>query len=246
MVLIKLADRLHNMRTLGYLPEEKRKRIARQTLDIFAPLANRLGIWQLKWELEDLAFRHSEPDTYKQIASSLANRRSEREKQLDEIIAHLQELVAQEGIKAEITGRPKHIYSIYSKMKRKGVGFDNVMDFRAVRFIVDDIPSCYQILGIIHTHWRPVPGEFDDYIAAPKDNFYQSLHTAVIYDDGKPLEVQIRTKEMHENAEYGIAAHWRYKEGRPQDEDYERRVVWLRQLMEWMQDVDDTVNSWTQ
>ena len=239
VVLIKLADRLHNMRTLGYLPEEKRKRIARQTLDIFAPLANRLGIWQLKWELEDLAFRHSEPDTYKQIASSLANRRSEREKQLDEIIAHLQELVAQEGIKAEITGRPKHIYSIYSKMKRKGVGFDNVMDLRAVRFIVDDIPSCYQILGMIYTHWRPVPGEFDDYIAAPKDNFYQSLHTAVIYDDGKPLEVQIRTKEMHENAEYGIAAHWRYKEGRPQDEDYERRVVWLRQLMEWMQDVDD-------
>ncbi|MEX1248663.1 MAG: bifunctional (p)ppGpp synthetase/guanosine-3',5'-bis(diphosphate) 3'-pyrophosphohydrolase [Anaerolineales bacterium] len=239
VVLIKLADRLHNMRTLGSLPEDKRKRIARQTLDIFAPLANRLGIWQLKWELEDLAFRHSEPDTYKQIAASLADRRSERERQLDQIITDLKELVGQENIKAEITGRPKHIYSISSKMRRKGVAFENVMDLRAVRIIVEDVPNCYQVLGLIHTHWRPVPGEFDDYIAAPKDNFYQSLHTAVIYDDGRPLEVQIRTKEMHESAEYGIAAHWRYKEGRPQDKEFERRVVWLRQLMDWMQDVDD-------
>ncbi|MEX2161087.1 MAG: bifunctional (p)ppGpp synthetase/guanosine-3',5'-bis(diphosphate) 3'-pyrophosphohydrolase [Anaerolineales bacterium] len=239
VVLIKLADRLHNMRTLGYLAEDKRKRIAKQTLDIFAPLANRLGIWQLKWELEDLAFRHSDADTYKQIAASLADRRSEREKQLDQIISQLKELIGQENIKAEISGRPKHIYSIHTKMRRKGVAFDNVMDLRAVRIIVDDVPSCYQVLGLIHTNWRPVPGEFDDYIAAPKDNFYQSLHTAVIFDDGRPLEVQIRTKEMHESAEYGIAAHWRYKEGGPQDKDFERRVVWLRQLMDWMQDVDD-------
>jgi GTP pyrophosphokinase len=239
VVLIKLADRLHNMRTLGFLPEEKRQRIARQTLDIFAPLANRLGIWQLKWELEDLAFRHSEPDTYKQIAASLAERRSERENQLEQIDKRLEALLAQDGIKGEISGRPKHIYSIYSKMRRKGVGFENVTDVRAVRIIVADIPTCYQVLGLIHTHWRPVPGEFDDYIAAPKDNFYQSLHTAVLFDDGKPLEVQIRTKEMHENAEYGIAAHWLYKEGRPQDKEFERRVVWLRQLMDWMQDVDD-------
>lgn len=239
VVLIKLADRLHNMRTLGYLPDDKRRRIAKQTLDIFAPLANRLGIWQLKWELEDLAFRHSEPDTYKQIAASLADRRSERAKQLDEIKEQLKELLAQEGIKAEVSGRPKHIYSIFTKMRRKGIPFDNVMDLRAMRIIVDDLASCYQVLGLIHTHWRPVPGEFDDYIAAPKDNFYQSLHTAVIFDDGRPLEVQIRTKEMHENAEYGIAAHWRYKEGKPHDKDYERRVVWLRQLMDWMQDVDD-------
>jgi guanosine-3',5'-bis(diphosphate) 3'-pyrophosphohydrolase len=239
VVLIKLADRLHNMRTLGYLPEDKRKRIARQTLDIFAPLANRLGIWQLKWELEDLAFRHSDSETYKQIAASLADRRSERETQMSQIITDLKSLLAQEGMQAEIFGRPKHIYSIYGKMRRKGIAFENVMDLRAIRIIVSDIPSCYNVLGLIHTHWRPVPGEFDDYIAAPKDNFYQSLHTAVIFDDGKPLEVQIRTKEMHENAEYGIAAHWRYKEGKPHDKDYERRVVWLRQLMEWMQDVDD-------
>jgi GTP pyrophosphokinase len=239
VVLIKLADRLHNMRTLGYLPEEKRRRIAKQTLDIFAPLANRLGIWQLKWELEDLAFRHSEPETYKQIAASLAERRSEREKQLEEIVDKLGKLLSQENIQGEISGRPKHIYSIFSKMRRKGVAFEQVTDVRAVRIIVKDIPSCYQVLGLIHTHWRPVPGEFDDYIAAPKDNFYQSLHTAVIYDDGRPLEIQIRTKEMHENAEYGIAAHWRYKEGTPQDKDYERRVVWLRQIMDWMQDVDD-------
>jgi guanosine-3',5'-bis(diphosphate) 3'-pyrophosphohydrolase len=239
VVLIKLADRLHNMRTLGHLPEDKRRRIARQTLDIFAPLANRLGIWQLKWELEDLAFRHSDPDTYKQIAASLADRRSEREKQMEQITVELKELLAQEGIKAELTGRPKHIYSIYTKMHRKGVAFDNVMDVRAVRIIVADLPACYQVLGLIHTHWRPVPGEFDDYIAAPKDNFYQSLHTAVIFDDGRPLEVQIRTTEMHESAEYGIAAHWRYKEGKALDKDYERRVVWLRQLMDWMQDVDD-------
>jgi len=239
VVLIKLADRLHNMRTLGYLPEEKRKKIALQTLDIFAPLANRLGIWQLKWELEDLAFRHSEPETYKQIAASLADGRSEREEQMAQIISDLKDVLYQEGITAEVSGRPKHIFSIFGKMKRKGIAFENVMDLRAIRIMVNDVPSCYNVLGLIHTHWRPVPGEFDDYIAAPKDNFYQSLHTAVIFDDGRPLEVQIRTREMHENAELGIAAHWRYKEGKPHDKDYERRVVWLRQLMEWMQDVDD-------
>lgn len=239
VVLIKLADRLHNMRTLGYLPDEKRRRIAKQTLDIFAPLANRLGIWQVKWELEDLAFRHSEPETYKQIAASLAERRSEREEKLIDIESQLKAMLAQENIEAEVSGRPKHIYSIYSKMRRKGVAFDAVTDVRAVRIIVKDLATCYHVLGMIHTHWRPVPGEFDDYIAAPKDNFYRSLHTAVFFDDGRPLEVQIRTKEMHENAEFGIAAHWRYKEGGPQDKDYERRVVWLRQLMDWMQDVDD-------
>lgn len=239
VVLIKLADRLHNMRTLGHMPEEKRRRIARQTLDIFAPLANRLGIWQLKWELEDLAFRHSDPEQYKQIAANLAERRSEREGQLTQITTKLESMLAQDDIKAEISGRPKHIYSIYSKMRRKDVAFEMLHDVRGVRIMVEDIPACYRVLGLIHTHWRPIPGEFDDYIAAPKDNFYQSLHTAVIFDDGKPLEVQIRTREMHENAEYGIAAHWRYKEGMGRDQDYERRVVWLRQLMDWMQDVDD-------
>jgi guanosine-3',5'-bis(diphosphate) 3'-pyrophosphohydrolase len=239
VVLIKLADRLHNMRTLGYVPEAKRKRIARQTLDIFAPLASRLGIWQIKWELEDLAFRYTNPETYREIAENLAERRSERDEQVLGIVGELEALLRQHGLEAEVTGRSKHIFSIYEKMKEKGLAFDSVRDVRAVRIIVEDIPTCYSVLGIIHTKWRPLPGEFDDYIAAPKDNFYQSLHTSVIYDDGKTLEVQIRTREMHENAEYGIAAHWRYKEGALRDETYERRIIWLRQLMEWMQDVDD-------
>jgi GTP pyrophosphokinase len=239
VVLIKLADRLHNMRTLGYLPEAKRKRIAKQTLDIFAPLASRLGIWQIKWELEDLGFRYTDPETYREIAENLAERRSERDEQVKHIVSSLGGLLSQNGIEAEITGRSKHIYSIFEKMRTKGLAFDSVRDVRAVRIIVEDVPTCYSVLGIIHTKWRPLPGEFDDYIAAPKDNFYQSLHTAVIYDDGKTLEVQIRTREMHENAEYGIAAHWRYKEGSQRDETYERRIIWLRQLMEWMQEVDD-------
>ncbi|MDD5368066.1 MAG: bifunctional (p)ppGpp synthetase/guanosine-3',5'-bis(diphosphate) 3'-pyrophosphohydrolase [Anaerolineaceae bacterium] len=239
VVLIKLADRLHNMRTLGYMPEYKRRRIAQETLDIFAPLANRLGIWQIKWELEDLAFRYVNPEKYKEIAENLAERREDREHQIEEIIQRLQNLLTQASVKVEITGRPKHIYSIYKKMQDKGKTFEMVRDLRAVRLIVPDIPSCYAALGVIHTHWRPIPHEFDDYIAAPKDNFYQSLHTAIIYDDGKPVEVQIRTPEMNQNAEYGIAAHWRYKEGKRRDEDYEQRINWLRKLMEWRQDVDD-------
>ncbi|MEW6179564.1 MAG: bifunctional (p)ppGpp synthetase/guanosine-3',5'-bis(diphosphate) 3'-pyrophosphohydrolase [Chloroflexota bacterium] len=239
VVLIKLADRLHNMRTLGYMPEEKRRRIAQQTLDIFAPLANRLGIWQIKWELEDLAFRYVNPEKYREIAENLAERRQDRERQIQQIIQRMQTVLRENGIKAEITGRPKHIYSIYKKMVEKGKTFEMVRDLRAVRCIVSDIPSCYAALGVIHTHWRPIPQEFDDYIAAPKDNFYQSLHTAVIYDDGKPLEVQIRTMEMHQNAEYGIAAHWRYKERGPKDEIYEQRINWLRKLMEWRQEIED-------
>jgi GTP pyrophosphokinase len=239
VVLIKLADRLHNMRTLRYIPESKRKRISQQTLDIFAPLASRLGIWQVKWELEDLAFRYVDPVTYKEIAENLAERLSKREVQLERIKERLANLLEQNNINAEISGRPKHIYSIHRKMYRKGVPFDLVHDVRGVRILVDDVPDCYATLGLIHTHWRPIPGEFDDYIAAPKDNFYQSLHTAVIFDDGKTLEVQIRTEDMHQSAEFGIAAHWRYKEGMKRDEDYERRVIWLRQLMEWMQDVED-------
>ncbi|RPI92690.1 MAG: bifunctional (p)ppGpp synthetase/guanosine-3',5'-bis(diphosphate) 3'-pyrophosphohydrolase [Chloroflexi bacterium] len=239
VVLIKLADRLHNMRTLGYMPEPKRRRIAKETLDIFAPLANRLGIWQIKWELEDLGFRHVNPEKYKEIAEQIQERRPDREVQIDAIKTKLSELLESHHIKAEITGRPKHIYSIYKKMTQKGKPFDLVRDVRAVRLIVPDVPSCYAALGVIHTHWRPIPGEFDDYIAAPKDNFYQSLHTAVIYDDKRPLEVQIRTTEMHENAEYGIAAHWRYKEGTHRDKSYERRINWLRNMMEWRTDVND-------
>ncbi len=239
VVLIKLADRLHNMRTLGYMPEAKQKRIAKETLDIFAPLANRLGIWQIKWELEDLGFRYLNADKYKEIAEQLQEKRPDREKQIGEINDKLTRLLESHKIKAEVSGRPKHIYSIFKKMTQKGKSFDLVRDVRAMRLLVPDVPSCYAALGVIHTTWRPIPGEFDDYIAAPKENFYQSLHTAVIYDDGRPLEIQIRTQEMHENAEYGIAAHWKYKEGARKDKSYEQRINWLRNMMEWKTDVHD-------
>ncbi|HNC09616.1 MAG TPA: RelA/SpoT family protein, partial [Anaerolineales bacterium] len=239
VVLIKLADRLHNMRTLGYMPEQKRKRIAQETLEIFAPLANRLGIWQLKWELEDLSFRYVNPEKYKEIAEQLAERRPDREQQLEQIKVNLVKLLEKHNIKAEVSGRPKHIYSIYKKMQKKDKAFGMLYDVRAVRLIVPDVPSCYAALGVIHTTWRPISSEFDDYIAAPKDNHYQSLHTAVMYDDRRPLEVQIRTQDMHMNAEYGIAAHWRYKEGGKHDKVFEQRIKDLRRMMEWRSDVND-------
>ncbi len=240
VVLIKLADRLHNMRTLGFVSKpDKQRRIAQETLDIFAPLANRLGIWQLKWELEDLAFRYVNPEKYKYIAERISARRSVREEQITQITERLQQVLNHAGIKAEVKGRPKHIYSIFKKMDKKQKDYDGLNDIRGMRIFVDDIPACYAALGIIHNQWRPIPGEFDDYIAAPKDNFYQSLHTAVQYDDGQPLEVQIRTHEMHHNAEYGIAAHWRYKEDAKHDARYERHVGWLRSLMEWRQEVSN-------
>ena len=239
VVLIKLADRLHNMRTLSYVPENKRKRIAQETMDIFAPLASRLGIWQVKWELEDLGFRYTKPEEYKEIAQKLSDRRSNRESEVKKIIKDLENILEEGGIKAQISGRPKHIYSIYTKMIRKEKPFEMVRDLRGVRLLVPDVPSCYAALGIIHNHWRPIPNEFDDYIAAPKDNFYKSLHTAVIYSDGKPLEAQIRTPKMHQDAEYGIAAHWLYKEIGSKDDHYQQRINWLRRLMEWRQDVQD-------
>jgi GTP pyrophosphokinase len=189
--------------------------------------------------LEDLGFRYTNPEKYKEIAQNLSETRLEREKQMEEILSRLKKVLAEVGIKAEITGRSKHIYSIYRKMVEKNKPFELVRDLRGVRLIVKDIPSCYAALGVIHTNWRPIPNEFDDYIAAPKDNFYQSLHTAILYDDGKPLEVQIRTPEMDENAEYGIAAHWKYKEKGPRDEVYEQRINWLKKLMEWRQEVED-------
>ncbi|MCJ7693865.1 MAG: bifunctional (p)ppGpp synthetase/guanosine-3',5'-bis(diphosphate) 3'-pyrophosphohydrolase [Anaerolineaceae bacterium] len=240
VVLIKLADRLHNMRTLMHLPESQQKRIAQETLDIFAPLANRLGIWQVKWELEDLGFRYVNPEKYKEIAENLASTRGKREDEIQSIINKLELILKNAGIKAKISGRPKHIYSIYKKMLRKEQTFEMVRDLRGVRLIVDDNETCYKALGVVHQQWRPIPGDFDDYIAAMKPNNYQSLHTAVIYDDGKPLEVQIRTEEMHRKAEQGIAAHWRYKEGSSYiSDDYEQKVSLLRSLMIWRQEVDD-------
>lgn len=248
VVLVKLADRLHTMRTLSYQSDDIQKRISQETLDIFAPLANRLGIWQIKWELQDLAFRYVAPKEYKDIAEKLADRRADRENQIQEIISRLKQVLEEEGVLARITGRPKHIYSIYQKMSRKEMPFEMLMDLRGVRLIVDDVAACYKALGVVHMKWRPIPGEFDDYIAARKENNYQSLHTAVIFDDGKPLEVQIRTEQMHENAEYGIAAHWRYKEKASNiKESYQQKISWMRSLFTWRQDDeegDDLVDGW--
>jgi GTP pyrophosphokinase len=240
VVLIKLADRLHNMHTLAALPPSRRKKFARETLDIFAPLASRLGIWQIKWELEDLVLRHLEPVTYQEIAHLVAERRADREKHVAEIVDILQKTLKREGIQAEVTGRPKHIYSIYKKMERKGVDFDQIYDVRGVRIIVGEVQDCYATLGIVHSLWSPIPGEFDDFIATPKDNMYQSLHTAVVAPGGKPLEVQIRTYEMHRTAELGIAAHWLYKEQQAKrDVAFENKIAWLRSLMDWRQEVAD-------
>lgn len=241
VVIIKLADRLHTMRMLGNIkPESKQRRYAQETLDIFAPLANRLGIWQIKWQLEDLSFRYVNPEKYTEIAEKLAERREDRERVINEIVYKLFKILDDANIKAQISGRPKHIYSIYKKMQEKGKTFEMVRDVRAVRLIVRDIPTCYTALGIIHAHWRPLPGEFDDYIASPKDNNYQSLHTAVYYDDGKPVEVQIRTLEMDENAEFGVASHWRYKEGGKGDQQYERQINWVRKIADWQREVADS------
>jgi|LGVF01.2.fsa_nt_gb GTP pyrophosphokinase len=239
VVLIKLADRLHNMRTLRYLPEEKQKRIAQETMDLFAPLASRIGIWQMKWDLEDLSFRYLETEIYHDIAKQLDERRSERERKMRKITNKITGVMKKAGMQAEVTGRPKHIYSIYRKMKRKKIPFNELSDIRGVRIVVPSEEECYAAVGIIHMHWRPIQGEFDDYIAAPKPSLYQSIHTSVIYEDGDTLEVQIRTPEMHSKAEYGIAAHWRYKEdGQKRDKDFEQRVAYLRQMLEWQQDVE--------
>ncbi len=238
VVLIKLADRLHNMRTLQYLPPHKQRRIAQETMDIYAPLANRLGIWQIKWQLEDLAFRYLEPEHYRQIARSLElGRRAEREAYIERVVALLREELENNGIKAEISGRPKHIYSIYNKMQRRGANIDQIYDLLAVRVLVREVQECYHALGVVHSLWHPLPGEFDDYIASPKDSMYQSLHTTVLGPDGRPLEIQIRTYDMHHVAEYGVAAHWRYKEGGRRDEKFDSKVAWLRQLMDWQKDV---------
>jgi guanosine-3',5'-bis(diphosphate) 3'-pyrophosphohydrolase len=239
VVLIKLADRLHNMRTLGALPPAKQQRIARQTAEIYAPLAERLGIWQMKGELEDLSFKIMDPDAYREVAGQLESHRKGREVYVQRAMEELQAALVEAGIVAELSGRPKHIYSIYKKMRRKRAEFGEIYDVHALRVLVADVRECYAALGVVHSLWRPIPGQFDDYIAMPKNNMYQSLHTAVVALDGKPLEVQIRSHDMHRVSEVGIAAHWRYKEGSRTDRAYDAKLAWVRQLMEWQTDVSD-------
>ncbi|MBK9676157.1 MAG: bifunctional (p)ppGpp synthetase/guanosine-3',5'-bis(diphosphate) 3'-pyrophosphohydrolase [Betaproteobacteria bacterium] len=246
VVLIKLAERTQALRflmTCGDGAQALRERTAHEVLELFAPLANRLGVWQLKWELEDLSLRALEPETYKTIARMLDERRLDRSRYIDEVVATLKRELAAAGIRAEVTGRPKHIYSIWNKMRRKQSGIDTLYDIRAVRILVDDVKDCYAALGIVHHLWTPLPREFDDYIAKPKANDYRSLHTAVIGPEDKPLEVQIRTFEMHQHSEYGVAAHWRYKEGAHKgvrrDPAFEDRIAWLRQVLDWKDAVAD-------
>ena len=240
VVLLRLASRTQSLRHLADRPGPERAEVARESLDIYAPLANRIGVWHLKWELEDLAFRYLEPETYKRIAKMLDERRVEREGFIEEAIARLRDELAAAGVKAEVFGRPKHIYSIYSKMKAKRIDFAEVYDVRALRVLVDEVRDCYTVLGIAHHIWQPIPKEFDDYIAQPKGNDYRSLHTAVIGPGGQALEVQIRTHEMHRHAELGVAAHWRYKEGAGHDARYDDKIAWLRQLLSWRDEISDS------
>lgn len=232
VVLVLLAIQLVRLREAASLPADERLALAEITADIHAPLANRLGIWQFKWELEDLAFRWTQPETYQRIARLLDEKRVDRERFIEDAKQRIRAALAEAGIRADVAGRPKHIYSIWKKMQRKGVPFSELYDIRAVRVLVDDVPACYAVLGVVHQLWPSIPGEFDDYIAHPKGNQYRSLHTAVVDPSGRTLEVQIRTHQMHEHAELGVAAHWRYKEGGGGDASFERKVAWMRQLLE--------------
>lgn len=246
VVLIKLADRLHNMRTIGYLSPAKRIEKAQETLHIYAPLAHRLGIWEMKWQLEDLSFQQTNPQEYKAISRRLNSKRAVREAYINSARDILQRELDSAHIGAEVFGRPKHIYSIYNKIAKyqsQNKTVDDIHDLFALRVLVNDVQECYTALGVIHTLWRPVPGEFDDYIANPKDNLYQSIHTTVIAEDGHPVEIQIRTHEMHHIAEYGVAAHWLYKEGKPGDESFEQKMVRVRQVVEWQRDLSEDVVS---
>ena len=239
VIIIRLAIQLHELRNAKQAPEETKRQLATQARQIYAPLANRLGIWQLKWELEDLAFRFLDPDTYHQIAHSLKERRTDREQYINEVIESLGKHLRNENIVADIKGRPKHIYSIWRKMQRKQVHFDKVHDVRAIRVLVDTVTDCYAALGVVHALWRHIPKEFDDYIATPKENEYRSLHTAVIGPHNKPLEIQIRTHEMNQHAELGVAAHWRYKEGVGPDTALEHKISWIRKLLEAPETTDN-------
>jgi len=239
VVMIKFADRLDNMRTLDFLPSNRQKEMAQETLEIFAPLAHRLGISQVKWELEDLAFRYKEPEKYYELARMVAEKRKEREKEVKEMIAILERKFQSAAMKAEISGRPKHLYSIYQKMQKLNKDFSEIYDLTALRVIVNSPQNCYKALGLIHTFWKPVPGTFDDYIAMPKSNMYQSLHTTVIGPGGEPVEIQIRGFDMHKVAEYGIAAHWHYKEGSRADQGFDQKVSFLRQVLDWQKEFPD-------
>jgi GTP pyrophosphokinase len=240
VVLVKLAERTHALRCAARSAEEERRTLAQQARELFAPLANRLGVWQIKWEMEDWAFRYLEPDTYKSIAARLDEKRADREAYIAGVIETLQGEMALHGIQGEISGRPKHIASIVNKMRRKQLSFDQLYDIRAVRVLVKHEIDCYTVLGLVHNLWQPIPGEFDDYISQPKSNDYRSLHTAVIGPEERALEVQIRTFDMHRHAELGVAAHWRYKEGGRQDAQYEEKIAWLRRILEWKDDVADS------
>jgi GTP pyrophosphokinase len=243
VVLLRLASRTQTLRWLVNSPEAARRELARETLDIYAPLANRLGVWQLKWELEDLSFRYLEPALYKRIAGLFDDRRSERERAVDRAIVALADELALAGIRAEISGRPKHLYSVYTKMRAKSLDFSQIHDVSGLRVIVDEAKDCYTVLGVVHNLWAPIPGEFDDYISRPKANLYRSLHTAVIGPEGKALEVQIRTREMHRDAELGVAAHWRYKEGAKRaggkGDPFDDKIAWLRQMLAWHDEIVD-------
>lgn len=239
VILIKLADRLHNLRTLEYHTPEKRRAIARETLEIFTPLAHRLGISKLKWELEDLAFRYLEPQAYRYVADQFTQTRAAREEHIRQVIDVLRERLKETGISAELQGRPKNLYGIHRKMQDQRKEYSEIYDVTGLRVLVDSIRDCYAVLGVVHTLWKPVPGRFKDYIAMPKENMYQSLHTTVVGPQGEPLEIQIRTWDMHRTAEYGIAAHWRYKEGKQRNEEMEAKFAWLRELLEWVHEMRD-------
>jgi guanosine-3',5'-bis(diphosphate) 3'-pyrophosphohydrolase len=238
VILIKLADRLHNMRTLRHRHPEAQRRIAQETMDIYAPLAHRLGVSEIKWELEDLSFRYLEPEKYQEISQLVARKRKEREAITEDLMTQLRAKLEEAGIRADISGRPKHFYSIYKKMYRQGKDITQIYDLIAIRVIVDEVKDCYGALGVIHSQWKPLPLRFKDYIATPKPNMYQSLHTTVIGPHGEPFEIQIRTWEMHRTAEFGVAAHWIYKEGRT-DKEFDRKLQWLRSLLEWHQEMRD-------